>query len=100
MILGFSPDKYYTVMQDSMLRDSMLRTGFRDLKYVVADMFPEDSLLIQTEGDLPEEENEEKKDNIIKKIIQAVEGKKSDENEEKKDKKEDKSRETKKKDNQ
>ncbi len=42
MRLGFSPDKYFAVMRDSTLKDSMLRTGFRGLKDVVEEMFPEE----------------------------------------------------------
>jgi penicillin-binding protein 1A len=40
--LGFSPDKYYAVMQDSTLKDSMMRTGFRGLRNIVEEMFPEE----------------------------------------------------------
>jgi len=42
MQLGFSPDKYYEVMKDSTLKDSMLRTGFSGLKGIVAELFPEE----------------------------------------------------------
>jgi penicillin-binding protein 1A len=40
--LGYSPDKYFAVMQDSTLRDSMLRTGFRGLRNIIDEMFPEE----------------------------------------------------------
>jgi hypothetical protein len=68
--LGFSPDKYFAVMRDSTLKDSMMRTGFRGLRGIVEEMFPEeveqeeDPLL---EGELPGgegggDENKEKKE--------------------------------------
>jgi membrane peptidoglycan carboxypeptidase len=41
--LGYSPDKYYAVMRDSTLRDSMMRTGFRGLNSIVKEMFPEEA---------------------------------------------------------
>jgi membrane carboxypeptidase/penicillin-binding protein len=71
--LGFSPDKYYEVMKDSVLRDSMLRTGFRDLNLVIGEKFPEDSLKLlgeveDLEGD---SENKDKKP-VIKEVLQAI----------------------------
>jgi penicillin-binding protein 1A len=68
--IGFSPEKYYAVMQDSVLRDSMLRTGFKELKSVIAEMFPEDTVAMNVFDDEsfdPEEEG--KKDNIFKRIF-------------------------------
>ncbi|MBK6564861.1 MAG: transglycosylase domain-containing protein [Saprospiraceae bacterium] len=41
--LWFSPDKYYAVMKDSTLKDSLLKTGFRDLRSMVDELFPEDT---------------------------------------------------------
>jgi len=57
--LGFEPSKYYTVMQDSVLRDSMLRTGFKGLRDIINEMFPEENEL--EDGDLkkPSEESGE-----------------------------------------
>ena len=53
--LGFSPDKYFAVMQDSTLKDSMMRTGFRGLRSLVEEMFPEEAaeeeILENTEGE-------------------------------------------------
>jgi penicillin-binding protein 1A len=43
MRLPFSPDKYFAVMRDSTLKDSMLRTGFRGLRDIVEEMFPEEA---------------------------------------------------------
>ena len=43
MRLGFSPDKYFAVMRDSTLKDSMLRTGFRGLRNIVEEMYPEEA---------------------------------------------------------
>lgn len=66
--LGFSPDKYYAVMRDSTLKDSLLRTGFRGLKDIVEEMFPEEQeeeLQNDTDGEGGSlevvEETEEKK---------------------------------------
>lgn len=42
MQLGFSPDKYFAIMGDTLLKDSMLRTGFKGLKELVQEMFPEE----------------------------------------------------------
>ena len=71
--LGFSPDKYYEVMKDSVLRDSMLRTGFRDLNLVIGDKFPEDSLKIQDDAEALEGDIEDKdKKPVIKEVLQAI----------------------------
>jgi hypothetical protein len=43
MQLGFSPDKYYAIMKDSTLKDSMIRSGFRGLRDLVSEMFPEEA---------------------------------------------------------
>ena len=66
--LGFSPDKYYAVMRDSTLKDSLLRTGFRGLRDMVEEMFPEEQeeeLQNDTDGEGGSmevvEETEEKK---------------------------------------
>jgi penicillin-binding protein 1A len=62
--LGFSPDKYLAIMQDSTLKDSMMRTGFKGLKGLVDEMFPEENpeqLEPLIEGVTPEENNEEDK---------------------------------------
>jgi penicillin-binding protein 1A len=40
--LGFNPDKYFAVMGDSILRDSMIRTGFRGLRDIVEELYPEE----------------------------------------------------------
>ncbi len=41
--LGFEPSKYYAVMEDSLLRDSMVRTGFKGLNDVVNEIYPKES---------------------------------------------------------
>lgn len=40
--LGFNPDKYFAVMGDSILRDSMIRTGFKGLKDIVEELYPDE----------------------------------------------------------
>jgi len=59
--LGFSPDKYYAVMKDSTLKDSLLRTGFSGLREMVEEMFPE-------EVEEPIEENSDGEGGIIEDI--------------------------------
>ncbi len=39
--IGFSPEIYYSIMQDSTLKDSLVKTGFRSLKEVAMELFPE-----------------------------------------------------------
>lgn len=38
--IGFSPEKFYAVMRDSSLRDSMRRNGFRGLNNLINELFP------------------------------------------------------------
>jgi len=59
--LGFSPDKYFAVMRDSTLKDSLLRTGFRGLRDMVEEMFPE-------EVEEPIEENSDGEGGTIKDV--------------------------------
>jgi penicillin-binding protein 1A len=47
--LWFSPDKYYAVMGDSTLKDSLLRTGFSNLNLMVEEMFPEDTISLDVQ---------------------------------------------------
>ncbi|MBK8626284.1 MAG: hypothetical protein IPN86_12185 [Saprospiraceae bacterium] len=71
MQLGFSPEKYYAIMRDTVLKDSMLRTGFRGLRGLVEEMFPEEATedvapsdgeaggVIEENGTVPEEKKPE-----------------------------------------
>ncbi len=60
--IGFSPDMYYSIMRDTMLKDSLIKTGFRSLKDVAKEMFPEafEEELEATDGEgnvIPEAED-------------------------------------------
>lgn len=69
LYLGFSLDKYYTIMQDSTLKDSLLRSGFKDLREVVSTLFPEDSTSVNTpEGEEPGSDEGEK-EGFIKRLF-------------------------------
>jgi membrane peptidoglycan carboxypeptidase len=74
--LGFSPDKYFAVMQDSTKRDSMLRTGFRGLRGLVEEMFPEEAPegeeLVPAEEGVVGEGTEENKPDKPKPNVSAV----------------------------
>ncbi len=39
--IGFSPDMYYEIMRDSTVKDSLIRTGFRSLKEIAIERYPE-----------------------------------------------------------
>lgn len=59
--LEFEPSQYYNVMQDSILRDSMLRNGFRGLNDIMQELFgqeEEEDNPDDTENDSTEVRNE------------------------------------------
>lgn len=56
--IGISPDTYYLIMQDSVLKDSLIRTGFRSLNTIAEEMFPEESQE-EHEGNTEEVETEQ-----------------------------------------
>lgn len=82
--LGFNPDKYFAVMGDSVLRDSMIRTGFRGLRDIVEELYPEEvvdeSAPIDGESGEVLNENPEqpKKQNEAKEDVKPAEKKKPD----------------------
>lgn len=39
--IGFEPELYYSIMKDSILKDSLISTGFRGLKEIAMTLFPE-----------------------------------------------------------
>lgn len=53
--LWFSPDKYYEIMKDSTIRDSMIRTGFKNLRMVMDSLYPPDTLKTELGADGLEE---------------------------------------------
>lgn len=63
--IDFSPQLYYDIMRDSMIRDSMIRTGFKGLQDIAEEMFPESFY--------DENETEEDSEIIEKKIKEEVE---------------------------
>ncbi len=93
--IGFSPSMYYTIMKDSLLKDSLVRIGFRGLKEVAMAMFPEafEEELEATDGEgniIPSDEGENHSDEASK--HKAIEHK-TEEKDKDKIKKEEKAKE-------
>lgn len=69
--IGFSPEMYYTIMQDSTIRDSLIKTGFRSLKTVAIELFPEsfeeELQALDEEGNpIPTEDDEKTSEESLK----------------------------------
>lgn len=72
--MGISPDTFNLLMSDTLLKDSLIRTGFRNMKQMVLDKFgypePEIEGMGELEGEIPEgdpTEEEVKKSLEVKK---------------------------------
>lgn len=73
--MGISPDTFNLLMSDTLLKDSLIRTGFRNMRQMVLDKFgypePEIEGMGEMEGVLPEEDMTEEE------IKKTTENKKS-----------------------
>lgn len=76
--MGISPDTFNLLMSDTLLKDSLIRTGFRNMRQMVLDKFgypePEVEGMGEMEGVVPEdiENQEENKKTPEKKPVEPV----------------------------